>query len=107
MPGESGSTPRDIQRCLGRLSGPRRVFLIVMITVEAVTEVAPDQTVKIELPKSVAPGPHRLVLVIEEAPLEAAPRKPAAPLRLTKLHLSGWPAGSTFRREDVYGDTER
>jgi hypothetical protein len=78
-----------------------------MITVEAVTEVAPDQTVKLELPKTVAPGPHRLVLVIEEAPLDAAPRKAAAPLRLTKLHLSGWPADSTFRREDIYGDTGR
>ena len=66
-----------------------------------------DQTLKMELPKSVAPGAHRLVLVIEEAPLEAAPRKAGAPLRLTKLHLSGWPADSTFRREDIYGDTGR
>jgi hypothetical protein len=78
-----------------------------MITVEAVTEVAPDQTLKMGLPKSVSPGPHRVVLVIEEASVDAAPRKPAVPLRLTKLHLTGWPADAAFHREDIYGDTGR
>ena len=78
-----------------------------MITVEAVTEVAQDQTLKMELPKSVPPGPHRVVLVIEEAPLDAAQRKLTTPLRLTKLHLGAWPEGSTFRRQDIYGDTGR
>ena len=78
-----------------------------MITVEAVTEVAQDQTLKMELPKSVLPGPHRVVLVIEEAPMVTAPRKLAAPLRLTKLHTGAWPEGSTFRRQDIYGDTGR
>jgi hypothetical protein len=78
-----------------------------MITVEAISEVAQDQTLKIELPKSVTPGPHRVVVVIEESPLAAIRHKPAGPLRLTKLHLPAWPADSTFRREDVYGDTGR
>jgi hypothetical protein len=78
-----------------------------MITVEAISEVAQDQTLKIEMPKSVTPGPHRVVVVIEERPLDAAPRKPAGPLRLTKLHLPAWPEGSAFRREDIYGDTGR
>ncbi len=78
-----------------------------MITVETVTEVAQDQTLKIELPKSVSPGPHRVVVVIEEAPVGAAQRKLASPLRLTKLRLEAWPEGSTFRRQDIYGDTGR
>jgi len=78
-----------------------------MITVEAVSEVAQDQTLTIELPKSVPPGPHRVVVVIEEAPFDAAQRKLASPLRLTKLHLGAWPEGSTFRRQDIYGDTGR
>jgi hypothetical protein len=78
-----------------------------MITVQAISEVAQDQTLTIELPKSVTPGPHRVVVVIEESPLGAFERKPAGPLRLTKLHLPAWPADSTFRREDIYGDTGR
>jgi hypothetical protein len=78
-----------------------------MITVEAISEVAPDQTLKIELPKSVTPGPHRVVVVIEENHLDATRHKPAGPLRLTKLHLSAWPEDSTFRREEIYGDTGR
>jgi hypothetical protein len=78
-----------------------------MITVEATSEVAQDRTLKIELPKSVAPGPHRGVVVIEESPLDVARCQPAGPLRLTKLHLKAWPEDSTFRREDIYGDTGR
>ncbi len=78
-----------------------------MITVESISEVAQDQTLKIELPKSVTPGPHRVVVVIEESPLAAAQRKPDGPLRLTKLQLQAWPENSTFRREDIYGDTGR
>jgi len=72
-----------------------------MITVEAISEVAQDQMLKIELPKSVTPGPHRVVVVIEESPLAVANRKPAGPLRLTKLHLHALPADSNFRREDI------
>jgi hypothetical protein len=78
-----------------------------MITVEAISEVAQDRTLKIELPKSVTPGQHRVVVVIEESPLDPARRTPAGPLRLTKLHLTAWPADSTFRREDIYGDAGR
>jgi len=78
-----------------------------MITVEAISEVAQDQTLRIELPKSVTPGPHRVVVVIEELTSAAAQRKPAGPLRLTKLHLPAWPADSTYRRDDIYGDTGR
>ncbi len=78
-----------------------------MITFQAIGEVAQDQTLKIEVPKSVASGPHRLVVVIEESPLDTAQHKAAGPLRLTKLHLPAWPANSSFRREDIYGDTGR
>ena len=43
-----------------------------MIIVEAISEVAPDQTLRIELPKSVTPGPLRVVVVIEENRLALA-----------------------------------
>jgi hypothetical protein len=76
-----------------------------MITVEAISKVAPDQMLGIELPKSVTPGQHRVVVVIEENHLDKAQPKPTGPLRLTKLHLPPWPETATFRREDIYGDT--
>jgi len=78
-----------------------------MITVGAISGVASDQMLKIEMPKSVTPGQHRVVVVIDENHLAAAQRKTAGPLRLTKLHLQTWPEDSTFRREDIYGDTGR
>ena len=78
-----------------------------MITVEAISEVGQDQTLRIELPKSVTSGPHRVVVVIEESSFDAAQIKTAGPLRLTKLDLKAWPEESTFRREDIYGDTGR
>ena len=84
-----------------------QVISQAMITVEAISEVAQDGTLKIELPKSVTPGPHRVVVVVEEAPLELARPRPAGPLHLTKLHLEAWPNDSTFRREDIYGDGGR
>lgn len=78
-----------------------------MITVETLTEVAPDQMLRIGLPKSVKPGPHRVVVVIEETSSDTSRNKSTGPLRLTKLHLAGWPKTTTFRREDIYGDAGR
>jgi hypothetical protein len=78
-----------------------------MITIEGISEVAQDQTLTIELPKSITPGPHRVVVVIEETPLGIASPQPAGPLHLTKLRLEAWPKNSTFRREDLYGDSGR
>jgi hypothetical protein len=42
-----------------------------MITVAATGDVQPDLTVRIALPPTVTPGPHRLVLVIEDTPVAA------------------------------------
>ena len=79
-----------------------------VITVETLSEVQPDQTVRIALPQTVKPGPHRLVVVIDEAPVPAAAtRQSNGPLRLRKLRLAGWPKDTTFRREEIYGDEGR
>lgn len=79
-----------------------------MITFETLSEVQPDQTVRIALPQKVKPGPHRFVVVIDEAPVPAeAARRPDGPLRLRKLRLPGWPNRTTFRREGIYGDEGR
>ncbi len=79
-----------------------------MITLETLTEVDQNRTARIELPKSVKPGPHRMVVVIEEGLYNGVQLpKVAGPLRLRKLHLPGWPKDTTFRREDIYGDAGR
>lgn len=79
-----------------------------MIALETLSEVQADQTVRIALPRSVSPGPHRLVVVIDETPLPAkTDRRPNGPLRLRKLHLPGWPKDAAFRREEIYGDDGR
>ncbi|MBI2927003.1 MAG: hypothetical protein HYY24_15015 [Verrucomicrobia bacterium] len=79
-----------------------------MITLETLTEVEQNRTATIELPKSVQPGPHRMVLLIEEQLCSGTARpKAAGPLRLRKLQLHGWPGDATFRREDIYGDAGR
>jgi hypothetical protein len=79
-----------------------------MIALETLSEVLPDQTVRIAVPQTIKPGPHRLVVVIDEAsaPAEAA-RRPSGPLRLRKLRLAGWPKDAAFRREEIYGDAGR
>jgi len=79
-----------------------------MIAVETVSDVKQDRTVRIALPATVKPGPHRMILVVEEtAPAAARPPGAREPLRLRKLAMPGWPQDLTFRREDLYGDAGR
>ena len=79
-----------------------------MLSIDTVANITGDQMVKIALPRPIAPGPHRVVMVIDEA----AAGPPAAPapngsLNLRLLQMAGWPQGSTFRREEIYGDDGR
>jgi len=79
-----------------------------MIAVETVTDVGQDRTVRVELPETVKPGPHRMILVIEESALTGVnERDRRSPLALRKLAMPGWPQDSTFRREELYGDAGR
>lgn len=75
-----------------------------MITFETVAEIAPDHTMTIGIPKSIQPGAHRVVVVVEEASVQPTVPKPNSPLRLIGLDLSGWPTDSNFSREGIYGD---
>ena len=73
-----------------------------MQTIEMKALVGPDRKLVVQLPASVSPGEHRLVVVIDElAPAES--ERPA-------LAFTGYPVGLTsdsltFRREDLYGDS--
>jgi hypothetical protein len=47
------------------------------------------------------------VLVVDEHVAPAAVRAPKPPLTLKVWKWDAWPAGSTFRREDLYDDDGR
>lgn len=92
--------------------------------------VKPDGTATIELPPEVPPGDHQAVLVIEETLKANATRQvngfsvddmgtqlddrlmqqeslAEEPFTPHTFALINWPAGATFRREDLYGDDGR
>ncbi|HEX6290200.1 MAG TPA: hypothetical protein VFZ66_13485 [Herpetosiphonaceae bacterium] len=72
-----------------------------MQTIETTATVTPDGTLVVAVPPTVTPGPHRVVIVIEEALLDTTP------LALRPIPLPTWPPDATFRREEVYGDDAR
>ena len=50
---------------------------------------------------------HHAFLVVEQPASPTRPADAGAPLELKTLDWSAWPAGSTYRREDLYGDDGR
>ncbi|HKI31909.1 MAG TPA: hypothetical protein VKA46_08570 [Gemmataceae bacterium] len=68
--------------------------------------VTPEHTVTVTVPGDIAPGPHQVVLVIQED---------VQPLPQGQPDFLNWPAhpvalvdpSFTFRREDLYGDDGR
>ena len=78
-----------------------------MQTIETTATVLPDGTLTVSVPPTIAPGVHRVVVVIEEstAPTGLEPQGEAIDLR--PLPLPGWPDDATFRREELYGDDGR
>jgi hypothetical protein len=68
--------------------------------------VTPQHTLTIAVPADISPGPHQVVLVIDEAgkqPVQGPPDFLAWPAH------EGGPVDPfcTFRREDLYGDDGR
>jgi hypothetical protein len=55
----------------------------------------------IQLPAEVTPGPHRVVVVIDE---QSGPREP---LTFSAHNVGPWPEGFSVRREEIYGNDER
>ena len=75
-----------------------------MRMLEMTATVMDDGTVTIQVPPDIAPGDHRIVMLIDEQPV-AGPQRPP-------LQFSAYPVGLTsdsftFRREDLYDDSGR
>jgi hypothetical protein len=69
--------------------------------------VSVDGKLVVQLPRSIPPGEHRVVLVIDYGSTPSATRIPKPPLPLNVLRWEAWPVESTFRREELYGDEGR
>jgi hypothetical protein len=74
---------------------------MMMRTIQTTIEVDESGKATLHLPAEVAPGPHRVVVVIEEA------AGPLAPLTFASHDVGPWPEDFTVRREEIYGDDGR
>ncbi|HEX4965138.1 MAG TPA: hypothetical protein VF173_30295 [Thermoanaerobaculia bacterium] len=81
-----------------------------MRTFEIKATVAPGGELRVMtcVPEDILPGDYRATLILEESagstPSGSASK---APLRLKVFDWPGWPANSTFRREEIYDDNGR
>ncbi|MDQ3459065.1 MAG: hypothetical protein M3498_07175 [Deinococcota bacterium] len=71
-----------------------------MITIDTVATVTPEGKLVIELPAKIAPGEHRVVVVIDT-------ELKTAPLELPTANVGLWPEDLSLSREDLYGDDGR
>ena len=78
-----------------------------MKAMQITATVSLDGRLIVQLPSSIPPGEHRVVLVIEDKSTAPTAKISRPPLRLNVLKWKAWPAESTFRREDLYGDEGR
>lgn len=71
-----------------------------MRTIEAIVNVDEQGIATLRMPPDVAPGEHKVVMVIQET------TKALAPLVFSSHDVGPWPLapGDTLRREDLYGD---
>ncbi len=71
------------------------------VTVTAI--VRPDHTLTVPVPADVPPGPQTVIVVFQDAP---APQT-RLPLTFSPHPVGPADPGSTYRREDLYGDDGR
>lgn len=84
------------------MSGLANLWGKPMRTIETRATVRPDGTLVANVPPDVAPGEHRVVLVLDDA---ASPLPPGG-LELPVFDPGPW-TGVAMRREDLYGDDGR
>jgi hypothetical protein len=81
-----------------------------MKAIETDIIVSRDGRARIDLNLSadVPPGRHRAVVVLDERPVLAEPRREDSSLADFPVHdLGPWPEKLSLRRADLYGDDER
>lgn len=78
-----------------------------MKAMQMTASVSIDGKLIAKLPPGIPPGEHRVVLVIDDGLVSSKVRNAKPPLKLNVLRWEAWPAESTFRRKDIYGDDGR
>ena len=80
-----------------------------MQTIETVVTVTEEGHLTGVVPPEVAPGTHRVTLIIEEQPTTTQPAQPttrvSAPGEFPVFDLGSWPEDLSLRREDMYEDS--
>jgi hypothetical protein len=74
-----------------------------VIETQGIVTAEGELLVRVRLPGNPAPGPHPVVLVIEDRVVEQRPQ----PLKLPLLPVESWPSNLSLRREDMYDDWGR
>ncbi len=75
-----------------------------MRTIETAATITAEGTLTVQVPPDIPPGPHRIVVVIDDQPDMPDAR---ALHDFPVIHVGAWPAALSLRREDMYGDDGR
>ncbi len=78
-----------------------------MQSLQTTATVTSDGKLIAQVPLSILPGKHRVVLVIDDASTKGESQVPATMRALKVFKWNAWPAESTFRREELYVDEGR
>lgn len=78
-----------------------------MKSMQVIATVSFDGKLIVQLPRSIPPGEHRVVLVMDDKIATPPVKIPRPSLQLNVLKWEAWPVESTFRREELYEDDER
>ena len=73
---------------------------MAMRTIETIVEVDEARQLVVQLPPDVPVGKHKLVAILDESVEVGQANRPA--WKFPVLEGTSWPAGLTFRREDLY-----
>ncbi len=72
-----------------------------MRTIETTATITAEGTLTVQVPPDIPPGPHRIVVVIDDQPDVPDART----LRyFPVIHVGAWPADLSLRRGDMYDD---
>jgi hypothetical protein len=75
-----------------------------MRTIETTATITAEGTLTVQVPPDIPPGPHHVVVWIDDQPgMPEARQLHAFPV----IHVGAWPADLSLRREDMYGDEGR
>jgi hypothetical protein len=75
-----------------------------MRTIETIATVMPDGTIVAPGPADLAPGEHRVVILVEEHAIAPLGQSLA---EFPVIDVGPWPVHLSLRREDMYGDDGR